>query len=157
MKVLSFDQASIVTGYAVIDNGILIEYGAIDLSKEPKTERFKKMIGNIKAKIFNINPDIIIFEDVSLQNNPNTLTKLARIQGAIIAYCNEISCPYIIYAPAYWRKILQFKQGRGVARTDLKKQAVELVKTQFKIEKIKEDICEAICIGFAYLQSKKGE
>lgn len=154
-KILSLDQASVVTGFAVFDNKTLVNYGTINLNKVPKEKRFDEMVEKIGKLIKDVRPDSIVFEEVSLQSNPKTLTKLARIQGAIILYCAEIKCPYAIYEPSSWRKTLGFVQGRNIHRDDLKKQAIKYVADTFNIENIEEDACEAICIGVANI--KKGE
>lgn len=99
--------------------------------------------------------DFIAFEDVSLQTNVSTLATLARIQGAIIQSILFSKNPYKIYKPSSWRKVLGFNQGRGIARKELKQQALDYVKTKYSIE-TKEDIAEAICIGSAFLIENGG-
>lgn len=116
------------------------------------------MCEKLNELIINSKPDYVILEDVALQSNPLTLTTLARIQGAIIQSLLICNIPYSIYKPSSWRKMLCFNQGRGIARKELKKQAIQYVKNKFNID-VKEDICEAICIGQAYIKSNniKGE
>ena len=99
-------------------------------------------------------PDYVVLEDVALQSNPLTLTTLARIQGAIIQSLLICNISYSIYKPSSWRKVLCFNQGRGIVRKELKLQAIKYVKDHFNID-TKEDICEAICIGQAYIQQNK--
>ena len=96
-------------------------------------------------------PDYVVLEDVALQSNPSTLITLARIQGAIIQSLLIYKITYNIYKPSSWRKVLCFSQGRGIARKELKSQAIKYVKDNFNID-TKEDICEAICIGQAYMK-----
>ena len=152
MRILSIDQSSVKTGYAVYEDNKLIKFDIINLSKTKDLQyRFNSMCQELHKLIQFINPDYVVFEDVSLQNNPSTLTKLARIQGAIIQSLLIYKIPYSIYKPSSWRKILCFNQGRGVARKELKQQAFKYVKDKFNIE-TKEDICEAICIGFAFIK-----
>jgi len=109
------------------------------------------MCNSLHKLIQENSPDYVVLEDVALQSNPSTLTTLARIQGAIIQSSLICKIPYRIYKPSSWRKILCFSQGRGVARKELKKQAIKYVKDKFYID-TKEDICEAICIGQAYIK-----
>lgn len=114
------------------------------------------MCTSLNNLIATISPDHVVFEDVSLQTNAATLTTLARIQGAIIQSLLTCKISYSIYKPSSWRKILCFNQGRGIARKELKKQAINYVKNIFNID-TKEDICEAICIGQAYIKETKGD
>lgn len=101
-------------------------------------------------------PDCVVFEGVSLQNNPSTLTLLARLQGAMIQTCLNCKISYEILPASSWRKLLCFNQGKGIARKQLKEQAIEFVKREFGIL-VKEDIAEAICIGMAYVKKQTSE
>lgn len=152
IKILSIDQSSVKTGYAIYKDNQLIDYNIIDLSKQKDLEiRFHTMCNELHKLIQDNSPDYVVLEDVALQSNPSTLTTLARIQGAIIQSLLIYKIPYSIYKPSSWRKVLCFNQGRGIARKELKKQAIQYVKDKFNIE-TKEDTCEAICIGQAYIK-----
>lgn len=113
------------------------------------------MCESIQKVIQEKQPDIVVFEDVSLQTNVATLTVLARLQGCIISECIRLNIPFAIYKPTIWRKILDFKQGRGVLRQELKQQALDYVKTKYhdlvNCDSVNDDIAEAICIGSAYI------
>lgn len=123
----------------------------IDLHLNKDTnQRTKEMIISLSNYILENNPDCVVFEDVSLQTNVSTLLLLAQIQGAILHTCMMSNIPHKIYKPSAWRKILKFDQGKGIKRPELKKQAKEYVLEQYGL-KVKEDICEAICIGRAFL------
>ena len=155
IKLISIDQSSVKTGYAIYEDNKLIKYDIIDLTKEKDLElRFRNMCSEIHKLIQDNSPDYVVLEDVALQTNPSTLTTLARLQGAIIQSLLIYKIPYSIYKPSSWRKVLCFSQGRGIARKELKKQAIKYVKDKFDID-AKEDICEAICIGQARLKQNK--
>ena len=109
------------------------------------------MIKTIGDYIFNNKPDYVVFEGVSLQTNVSTLLLLAQIQGAIMQTCVLNNIPHIIYKPTTWRKILGFNQGKNIKRPKLKKQAKEFVENKYNL-KLKEDICDAICIGEAFIK-----
>lgn len=111
------------------------------------------MCQKLSDVIKNAKPDHVVFEEVSLQTNISTLITLARIQGAIMQALYDNSIPFTIYSPSCWRKCLKFQQGRGIARKELKIQALEYVKLNYNIETT-EDAAEAICIGSAFLISK---
>ena len=153
MKILSFDQASVVTGYALFDDGQYSESGVIKKKKDiPIAERVPSMALAICLKIKEIKPDAVVIEDIQNQSSVKTVIDLARLQGGIIMYCVSKGIPIEIYHPSTWRKILQFTQGSKTKRDDLKKQATEYIKgLGFNIES--EDESEAICINLAAQQA----
>lgn len=154
MKTLSFDQASTCTGVAVFTDNELTKYDLIDLSKQKDTkQRFLDMIIPINNYIIAENPDVVVFEDVSLQTNVSTLLLLAQIQGAIMQSCAIKAIPFKVYKPTSWRKLLKFTQGRNVKRAELKQQSKDHVLNKYGLN-LKDDITDAICIGEAYLIDK---
>lgn len=150
---MSIDQATVKTGIAIHCDEKLTLYDLIDLEKEKVdiSERVCVMINRICSLIHKQKPDCVVFEDVAMQSNPATLILLARLQGAIIGYCLVHRIPYSILKPPNWRKALGFKQGKDVKRPELKKQAKEYVKSKYGLS-LKEDVCEAVCIGDAFLK-----
>lgn len=52
--------------------------------------------------------------------------------------------------PSEWRKVCGIKQGRGVQRSTLKQSDINFVKQHFNIQ-VNDDIADAICIGYAYI------
>lgn len=154
MKILSLDQATNSSGIAVFSNHDLVKYDLIKLSKAQENH-YLEMVKRISEYINNEKPDIVIFEDVSLQRNVSTLILLAQLQGAIMGICIQANIPYIIYKPSTWRKILHFQQKKGIKRPELKRQAKEHVYNNYGYT-LQEDICDAICIGTAYIKEKLG-
>ena len=167
MRILSLDQASRCTGYAVYDGTDLIKWGLIDLHKEKDVEiRYDQMCNEIYALIKRYKPNLVVFEDVSLRTSIKTLIVLARLQGAIISMATLNNAKYHIYAPTQWRSILNIKQGNKIKRPQLKPEAIDYVKQCYGITEINDDEAEGLCIGLAYLKehnmlpeesSKKGE
>lgn len=149
MRIISFDQASVVTGWALFEDGKYIDSGVIKKSKDtPIAYRVPAMALAICKKIKEVQPDAVIIEDIQSQNSIKTTIDLARLQGGIIMSCANKHIPIHIYHPSTWRKALGFTQGTKTKRDDLKKQATEYVKSLgFEIES--EDESEAICINLA--------
>lgn len=149
MKILSFDQASVIAGYALFDGETYVESGVIKKSKDiPIADRVPAMALSICKKIKEVQPDVVIIEDIQNQNSVKTVVDLARLQGGIIMYCVSKGIPIKIYHPSTWRSALQFTQGSKTKRDALKEQATEYVKgLGFKITS--EDESEAICINLA--------
>lgn len=153
IKLLSIDQATVKSGIAVHCDGKLTMYDLIDLDKEKVNipERIYVMVDRICGLILKTKPDLVVLEDVAMQSNAATLILLSRLQGAIIGCCRVNRIPFDILKPPNWRKTLGFEQGRGMKRRELKNQAKRFVESNYGL-KLKEDVCEAICIGNAYLK-----
>lgn len=149
MKVLSFDQSSKISSFALWDDGKYIECGSIDLHKIKDTdERIRMMSIELFKVIKKYSPDVVIIEEVAQQSNVQALKVLARMQGCIIGFCAAHKIETHIIEPSRWRATLHFKLGPGVKRQELKQQAIDYVKENYNLE-VSEDECEAICIGEA--------
>lgn len=150
MRVLAFDQSTRITGFSIFDDGKYVNSGVIDLCKIENTEeRSKQMAVKICNTIEDSKPDCVIIEEVQQQSNVATVIKLARIQGVAIGFCAAHNIDLHILTPAKWRSALEFQQGPGVKRTDLKKQSLEFVKEHFGLTNCSEDRAEACCINEA--------
>ena len=154
MRLLSFDQASTKTGYAVFSGTDLTRWGVLDYSKEKDTsERVKIMCLEMDTIISKVKPDIVIFEDVNLRTSVKTLIMLAQIQGCIMQSCYLKDIDFVIYAPATWRRIVGIKQSNKTERNNLKQQAIAFVRAGYGI-KVGNDCAEAISIGLAHLKNE---
>ena len=149
MKILSFDQSTRISGWSVFMNCDYVKSGIIDLSKIKDTEeRTKKMGIQICDKILEVNPDIVIIENIQNQSNTDTVIKLARLQGIIIGFANAHNIDIKILSPSVWRKHLMFKQGAGVKRKELKQQSIDYVKKKLGLS-LTDDESDACCLGLA--------
>ncbi len=150
MRLISFDQASITSGYAIFEDGKYIDSGVITKSnKIPIIDRVPQMAAAICAKIKESGADVVCIEGVQTQSNQKTVIDLARLQGGIMMWCNIKKIPLHMLTPTEWRKILGYKMGPKVPRTELKQQSLDYVKEHFGLDNISEDRAEAICIGAA--------
>lgn len=161
MKILVLDQASIITGWAVFSGGQLLAHGKIDLSKKKAASnpliRYKKMCNAIQDLVDKEMPDWVVFEEVALQTNVATLHTLCQLQGSILQMCFERNIEHYVFSPSSWRKLLEFQQGKGIRRPQLKAQAKQYVATQYD-KAVSEDEADAICMGCAFtkLLTQKG-
>ena len=149
MKVVSFDQATWISGYAVIEDGEYKKSGTVtSRKKEGIEDRFISMTKELCKIIADEDADCVVIEDVQQQVNKQTFKHLARLQGAILGYCGVNDIPCLVYPATTWRRRLGFSQGQGVKRQGLKSQAIEYVKDNCK-KNVKNDEADAICIGLA--------
>ena len=150
MKILSCDQSTNLTGFALFDNGEYVESGVIDKHKiKDADERIAEMGLAICRKIKEYKPDCVVIEDIQKQTNTKTVIFLARLQGCVILYCASKGIDIKILHPTEWRRILSYSQGPGVKREELKEQSINYVKERLGFDTFTEDQCEACCIGMA--------
>lgn len=152
IKILSFDQSTSSTGYAILgitNNDIkLKEYGLIEQKSKDK-DKLTKMMRQICELICTYAPDYVVIEDTFMSINATSLKELCKLQGAIIYQCSINNIPITIYSPTHWRKCVGFEKVKGLKRAELKEKSKELVFNKFNIQ-VQDDISDAICIGMAY-------
>ena len=155
MRILAFDQATKMTGWAVLEDGKLLRYGHIsEADVASPAERIRDMFIQIADKIEEDMPDLVVIEAVQHQANAKTMLMLSQLQGMCIGAAYQKDLAVYSPLPVEWRKILNYKQGAHMKRAELKQQSIDYVRTHFDIVAT-EDECEAICIGVA--ASKKYE
>lgn len=158
-RILALDQATVLSGWSIFDDGELIKYGIISAN-----EKFDKVarISIVRQWLINIidsiKPDLILFEDIQLQDfnktfpgqkkqydniGVTTFKALAELIGVLENIAYEEGISYKIVHSGTWRK------GVGVCgrtRADRKKNAQILVKKWYDVQ-VSEDEADAICIG----------
>lgn len=150
MIVMSLDQSTRCSGYAVFENGKYITSGVVDMNKS-KLETDKRsfeMAKEIWKIVKKYNPSHLVIENVQQQSNPSTMIVLARLAGMIIGYAEAHNVHVHILLPSQWRKALGYSQGAKVKRQELKQQSIDYVKKNLGLE-LSEDECEAIAEGIA--------
>lgn len=157
---LSFDASTTSTGYAIFDDGVLVEKGLIRSKKKDSIERISEIYDGCR-KIFSRNIyDYVFIEDVPLSSvvNRRVAENLLLLQGTILSLCIERGCQFVQMEPSNWRKLSGLKAGRK--REEQKKAAIELVNELYgfdykwidgKYDTITgdSDVCEAILVGIA--------
>lgn len=150
-KVLSVDQSTKCTGYAMFVSGEYVESGIIDMNKSKleTSERSFEMAKAIWKLVKHYKPDHLILEDVQLQqNNAKTMLILARLQGMVIGYAEAHKVKTYLVPPSQWRAQLHYSQGPKVKRAELKQQSIDYMKNNFGLILL-EDQAEACCINEA--------
>ena len=150
MKVLSMDQSTRCSGYAVFEDNQYIASGVVDMSKSKleTNERSFEMAKALWKVLKEYKPDILILEDVQQQSGVKTVITLARLAGMIIGYAEAHKVKVHILAPAQWRAVLHYSQGPKVKRAELKQQSINYVKEKYNLDAI-EDECEAVALNDA--------
>lgn len=154
MRILAFDQAVTITGYAVFEDDTMVEYGRV---KKKTTEfvdleiRGRSMALDIISLIKKWSPDLVAIEDVYGNSaNPKVTIQLSRLQGEIIGYNDVNGIPTAILASTTWRTMIGIESNQHKLRTKLKREAKDFVLDRFGL-KVRVDEADAICIGCAVL------
>ncbi len=149
MRVISLDQASLISGYCIFENGTYVESGIITKSQKiPIETRVPQMADAICKKIEESNIDCVIMEGIQNQGSIKTTLDLARLQGGIMMWCEVNQKPLHVLLPSEWRSVLKFQMGAKVKRDVLKAQAADYIKEHYNLN-INIDEAEAICINEA--------
>lgn len=152
MKVMAIDASTKSTGVAIFDNSNLITYKCLTCSDKNALDRIPKMVQMI-MNIYNQSEiDKVIMEDVipeDVNHNDKTFKPLIYLQGLIRIEMNKFNQEVEFYISSEWRKKCGIKTGPGITRDMLKSAAMRLVASQYGVT-ANDDICDAICIGYAY-------
>lgn len=165
MYLLSLDLSTKSSGWAVFNDGILIDYGCITASSTDLIKRIKKMTDELQISALNkYEVGKVIVEEVRPEGgygvgNQKTHKALMWLQAAVAFMLHDnyptVELEYIY--PSSWRASLGIKNGRGIKRQTLKEADVEFVKTKYRIN-VNDDVADAICIGLAqYVQQDDNE
>lgn len=159
IKVLSLDQSTKKTGWALFEKDQFCGCGLIDFDRDTYSpeERFILMCKAVSDLIHRETPDFVVCEGLTYQRNAATLIELAQLQGTIIGTCLNAKrangqIEFYIYPASSWRKALHFIQGKGVKRPELKRQAQDYALKTYGLD-LDEDAADAVSIGSAFIIS----
>lgn len=161
-RIIGIDQATHTTGFAVIDDGVLVRTGIYEAKGANEFERCHNVKLWLVSLITNWRPDHIGFEGIQFQDTSvkdgqkrsmgiTVFQALARLQGILIDTAFELKIPFDICPTNTWRAHLGVK---GKTRTDKKRSMQLIVEKRFNI-KVSDDIADAIGIAtYLYDQSR---
>lgn len=159
-RILALDAASNTTGYAIYDNGDLVNYGVYHAIGNNSDERINNVKKWLIAAIDEWTPDFVGLENIQLQSygksnfQVETYRVLANLQGVLIDTLFEACIDYDLAYAVEWRKYCGV--GEGIGRENKKKQAQEKVKLWYN-QNCTQDEADAICLGkyFVSILKKK--
>lgn len=148
---LALDQATQVTGWALFENGKLIQQDTFSPTGqlEVRLTKIRKWLNDFLDKY--PNEIEVALEEIQLQNLPGqprelgvtTYKKLAYVQGIIIELLTSKKISYEIVPSVSWKSKCGIK---GKNSQEQKANAAAYVLQEFNITPI-QDACDAICIG----------
>lgn len=158
-RILSLDQSTHVTGYAIFDDNQLISYGTFSAQGNEETDRFVSVKNWFISMVNNWQPQMVSIEGIQYQDEGNgqkmgitVFQTLARLQGILMITCKELKLPFEICPTNTWR---HFCGVKGRSRTDRKRSMQMLVKQWYDIT-VSDDESDAIGIGrYSVNQMKK--
>lgn len=153
MRLLTLDQATVVSGWSVFEDGKLIKYGKIETNTKDIGERLCYIKQQILELITEYQIDEVVIEDIQMQDNVQTFKALAELFGVLAETFTEIKMPYSALLASSWKSSLGIK---GKNRQEQKKNAQQWVIDNYNI-KVIQDIADSICIGAAYLKRQESE
>ena len=148
-RTIGLDQATHITGYSIFDGCELVDAGTFEAAAENEIQRDIEIRNWFIQLINTWQPDVIGMEDIQLQQFNNkligvtTYRTLARLQGILMAVCEDMNIDYIMCPPATWRTNSGVK---GRTRADKKRSMQMKVKEWFDIT-VSDDVADAIGIG----------
>ena len=156
IRLLAIDQAK-TTGYALFENGILVDYGAIEIGR--KNDIYENILLSARIKLnellHRMNADMVVMEDIQQQNqNVSTYKKLAMLMGVLLCLFQENRIMYDVVPPTRWKSFCKIK---GRKRQEQKDNTVLFVKELFGLTDITEDMADAISLGWFGINNLKGE
>ena len=150
MKLLSLDQASHTTGYAIFEDRKPIVISHFNAKGKDIAERLVNIRQTILKLIADNEIDTVAFEDIQLQNNVlnnvQTFKVLAEVFGIIDELLTEKKIPHIAVLASSWKSTLSIK---GKTRPEQKRNAQAYVEKTYGV-KATQDESDAICIGSHY-------
>ena len=116
-RVLSLDQATYISGWAIFSNGELIRYGTFETRLENEIERDLQVRNWLINTVKNWQPDYVALEGIQYEEKfgVTTFAMLARLQGILMSTLCELGIPYEVCHTATWRNQCGVK---GKTRSD---------------------------------------
>nr|DAW32361.1 MAG TPA: HOLLIDAY JUNCTION RESOLVASE [Caudoviricetes sp.] len=141
MKILSLDLSSKSSGYAVLEDGKIIDYGTIKSNDPDYVIRGHYMAEFVRVLFSKYGSfDIVVIEELKVLKNQKVLAMLGVIQGMVIRECFSSQVEFV--PPTMWRK----PYGLNGKREEAKKKAIQYCKDK-GVEVNTDDEAEAILLG----------
>jgi crossover junction endodeoxyribonuclease RuvC len=149
--ILGIDPGTTILGFALLDatssQGVLLDMGTLRLSKiKEHADKLKAVFEKTLEIIENYHPQILAIEAPFYGKNPQSMLKLGRAQGVVIAAAMYKGLNVFEYSP---RKIKQSITGNGNAS---KEQVAAMLKNMnlIKENKYPFDATDALAVAVCY-------
>ncbi len=161
MRILGIDPGLGVTGYGIIETGLLrnfklIEAGVIRTSNKEKLEaRINKIYNAIKGLIEEFKPSVLVLEKLySHYRHPTTAILMGHIRGAVCLVANQLGLALVGYS---YTRVNKAIIGKGNAS---KYQVQRMMQNLLNLKSAPQppDVSDALAlaIAHAYISQKEG-
>lgn len=172
MRVLGFDTSTVATGYALIDDGVLVEsgtirpvdevcnvYGTKKAAREAfkdEVARFRYIVNRAAGLLRKLKPDVLVVEDSFMKHNASVLRLLARLSGGILwawyagtrYESSGFKAPYLVMASTARAKV-------GCKGNAKKPEVVKFVNEQYGVEISDDNEADALVLAqYGYKQEQ---
>ena len=156
MRVLGIDPGITNTGYGLVEeeSGRMraVSHGAIKTrSSADMSERLDILYTEIAKVIVELNPDVVVLEQLFFNTNQKTAIAVGQARGVILLACRHAGRPWDEYTP------LQVKMavvGNGNAK---KEQVAYMVGALLGLKEQPATLhaCDALAMAICHLQSRR--
>ena len=160
--ILSLDQSTTATGWALFEEGKLKDFGVYKPSgdRNQRIEETRKWLKSKIEELFAKEPIelTLVLEDIQMQGNVETFKSLAHLQGVLINLGFQKKqekelVDSVEYYSSAWKSTCNIK---GRKRKEQKKNAQKHVLDTYGVT-APEDVCDAICLGEHHLHKINSE
>ncbi len=152
MRILGIDPGTRISAYAIVEKNknkfTLIHCGAVKTPAKVKDHSIKLgyIYGKLDEVIREFTPEVLSIESAFYGKNAQSLVKLGRVQGVVLALAMQHKLPYKMFAP---REIKKAITGYGNAS----KEQVAMMLQHFINKNIHyetSDVSDAVAIAITY-------
>ncbi len=153
MKVLGIDPGTQITAYALLaptkfrNKFRLLHYGEIKTGKRDYAEKISYIFSELQKIISEYAPEALSLETAFYGKNPQSLVKLGRVQGVVLALAMMHGMKQKMFAP---REIKKAVTGYGNASKEQVALTLKHWIENFPEEKLSPDQTDAMAIALTY-------
>ena len=160
--VLSLDQSTTATGWALFEEDKLEDFGIYKPSgaRDQRIEKTRLWVKSKIEELFTKEPIelTLVLEDIQMQANVETFKSLAHLQGVLINLGFQKKqekelVDSVEYYSSAWKSTCNIK---GRKRKEQKENAQRHVLNTYGVT-APEDVCDAICLGEHHLYKANSE
>ncbi|MBP9841260.1 MAG: crossover junction endodeoxyribonuclease RuvC [Simkaniaceae bacterium] len=152
MIILGIDPGTTITGYGLINNRSLIDFGCIrPNSKKDLHSRYLILFNAIESLLDTHKPNAIAIETQFVGENPQSTIKLAMARAIIILAAKQRNIPIFEYSPSK-AKLAVARNGRAS-----KMQVQKMIQLLFNLPSLPqpEDAADALALAICHLHTLK--
>lgn len=170
-RVIGIDASTGSVAFCVMDKGIPVRYGKIDLNGQDIYDKMLDAKRKIKAMANELKSDYIAVEGAVFVQSPDAVIKLSYVYGVVISELMEMGSKVVTVAPSTWQNYIGNKNltkdekqafyvknpGRKESwykaqlREFRKQRTCDFIKSKWNIEVTDFDVADSIAIShYAY-------